>query len=167
VTVDETRAFKSDSLWNYELGTKTGWFDNRLTVDAAVFYIDWKDIQQNILLSLRFPIPCQRGRRDQQGRGTRGSLAPQWIPWNCRRAFGYQDAKIAKAGTLSPQRPGDPVFQVPDWTANASGTWTALCGPVGSSSARWTIRTSGAAYSANNLAPNGKRDLLNATPAVV
>jgi hypothetical protein len=38
---------------------------------------------------------------------------------------GTQNARITKAGALSPQRPGDPVFEVPDWTGNASGTWTA------------------------------------------
>jgi iron complex outermembrane receptor protein len=68
---------------------------------------------------------------------------------------GYQDAKITKAGTLSPQQPGDPVFQVPDWTANASGTWTA---PLWSG---WRLVSTvdysyvGRSYSANNLAPNG------------
>lgn len=34
-----------DSVWNYELGLKTAWFDRRLTINAAFFQIDWKDIQ--------------------------------------------------------------------------------------------------------------------------
>ncbi|MBS0612636.1 MAG: TonB-dependent receptor, partial [Proteobacteria bacterium] len=46
LTLADARKFKSDSLWNYELGTKTAWLDNRLTLNAAAFYIKWKDIQQ-------------------------------------------------------------------------------------------------------------------------
>ncbi len=36
---------KSDNLWNYELGAKTQWMDNRLTVNVAAYYIPWSDIQ--------------------------------------------------------------------------------------------------------------------------
>ncbi len=36
---------KSDSLINYELGTRTSWADGRLLLDATLFYVDWKDIQ--------------------------------------------------------------------------------------------------------------------------
>jgi len=118
------------------VGTKTGWFDNRLTVDAAVFTSDWKDITKkySVGAAVSNTVP-NAGRRDQQGRGTRGSLAPKWNPLELSAAFGYQDAKIAKAARF-PATAGRPGFQVPDWTANASGTWNGLCGPVGSSSAR-------------------------------
>jgi iron complex outermembrane receptor protein len=154
VTVDETRAYKSDSLWNYELGTKTGWFDNRLTVDAAVFYIDWKDIQQNILLSCGFQYRANAGAATSKG-GELEVRSRPLDPLELSAGVGYQDAKITKAGTLSPQRPGDPVFQVPDWTANASGTWTT---PLWTG---WKLVSTvdysyvGRSYSANNLAPNG------------
>ena len=37
ITLDDTRSFHSDSLWNYELGTKTAWLDHRLTLNAAGF----------------------------------------------------------------------------------------------------------------------------------
>ena len=37
--------YAPDSLWNYELGTRTNWFDRRLQVDATAFYIDWSNIQ--------------------------------------------------------------------------------------------------------------------------
>ena len=36
---------KTDTLWNYEIGVKKGLLDNRLQIDADVFYIDWSDIQ--------------------------------------------------------------------------------------------------------------------------
>ena len=37
--------FNSDKATNYELGIKTDLFDGMLRLDAAVFYIDWEDIQ--------------------------------------------------------------------------------------------------------------------------
>jgi outer membrane receptor protein involved in Fe transport len=37
--------FKSDSLWNYELGVRSDFLDHRLNLDGTLFYIDWSDIQ--------------------------------------------------------------------------------------------------------------------------
>ena len=37
--------YKSDSLWNYELGLRTDWLDRTLTLDASMYYIDWKNPQ--------------------------------------------------------------------------------------------------------------------------
>jgi outer membrane receptor protein involved in Fe transport len=39
------RTFDADSIWNYEIGAKTTFWDRKLTVNSAVFYIDWSDIQ--------------------------------------------------------------------------------------------------------------------------
>jgi iron complex outermembrane recepter protein len=40
--------FQSDSLWSYELGSKGRYADNHLSVNAAVYMIDWKNIQQTV-----------------------------------------------------------------------------------------------------------------------
>ncbi|HEY1076908.1 MAG TPA: TonB-dependent receptor, partial [Fontimonas sp.] len=37
--------FKSDTLWNYELGVRTQFFDNTLRMDLTGFWVDWKDPQ--------------------------------------------------------------------------------------------------------------------------
>jgi iron complex outermembrane recepter protein len=37
--------YEPDYLTNYEIGTKTSWFDNRLRVNGALFYEQWKDAQ--------------------------------------------------------------------------------------------------------------------------
>jgi len=42
---DSLVAYKSDQLWNYEIGAKTAFFDRHLYVDAALFQIDWKNMQ--------------------------------------------------------------------------------------------------------------------------
>jgi iron complex outermembrane receptor protein len=37
--------YQSDSLWDYEIGAKTSWFDNHLTFDIDAFVIDWSNMQ--------------------------------------------------------------------------------------------------------------------------
>jgi iron complex outermembrane recepter protein len=37
--------FKPDTTKNYEIGTKGSWFDNKFSVDASLYYIDWRNIQ--------------------------------------------------------------------------------------------------------------------------
>jgi iron complex outermembrane receptor protein len=43
-------ALKPDSIWTYELGTKAVLLDKRVTVEAAVYHSDWKDV------TVRIPI---------------------------------------------------------------------------------------------------------------
>lgn len=38
-------SYAPDSLWNYELGVRTNWFNRLLEWDATAFYIDWSNIQ--------------------------------------------------------------------------------------------------------------------------
>ena len=42
--------YHSDSLWSYEVGLKNLWNDQRLATRFAVYDIDWKNIQQNLVL---------------------------------------------------------------------------------------------------------------------
>ena len=43
------RSYDPDEVVNYEVGIKTELLDRRLSLDAAAFYIDWKDIQLSFL----------------------------------------------------------------------------------------------------------------------
>lgn len=42
-------AYNPDKTKNYEIGTKAGFLDRRLTVDASLYYIDWDGIQISLL----------------------------------------------------------------------------------------------------------------------
>lgn len=42
---DNLAAYGADSLWNYEVGFKGSWLENRLTLNAAAYRIDWRDMQ--------------------------------------------------------------------------------------------------------------------------
>src|SRR5690606_30812110 len=46
---DTPLGWDSDSLWNYELGIRDSFLDDRLHLDASVFYIDWEDIQVRLV----------------------------------------------------------------------------------------------------------------------
>lgn len=43
-------AFKPDSLWSYEIGSKSRFLDGRLLLNMSAFYIKWNNIQQDVVL---------------------------------------------------------------------------------------------------------------------
>ena len=53
----EERTFDPEYSWNYELGTKLNFCNNRFFADIALFYIDWKNQQ------VFQPIESGRGRK--------------------------------------------------------------------------------------------------------
>ena len=122
ITLDDTRSFHSDSLWNYELGAKTAWLDHRLTLNAAGFYIKWNNIQQAVLLQCGFQFIANAGAAESKG-GELELRAAATEHLQASLGVGYQDAKITEAGE-SAQAVGSPVFNVPEWTGNTSLSYT-------------------------------------------
>ena len=45
-------SFESSTLWNYEIGLRTEFFDRALRFDITAFYLDWKDMQ----ITVRKPL---------------------------------------------------------------------------------------------------------------
>jgi iron complex outermembrane recepter protein len=123
ITIADTRSFQSDSLWSYEFGTKTSWFDHRVTFDAAGFYIKWKNIQQEIFLQCGFQYVANAGAAESKG-GEIELRARPVDPLEFSLGAGYQNAKITESSASSPQQVGSPVYQVPDWTGTSSVTYT-------------------------------------------
>ncbi|HVW69967.1 MAG TPA: TonB-dependent receptor, partial [Steroidobacteraceae bacterium] len=107
ITIADTRSYKSDSLWNYEVGTKNSWFDHRVTFDAAAFYIDWKNIQQEVFLSCGFQYTANAGAATSKG-GEMEIRARPLQPMELSLGVGYQDAKITQTGVGSPQAVDSP-----------------------------------------------------------
>ena len=68
-------SFKPDTLWSYEAGMKSRWFENRLAVNVAIFHIDWKDIQQSVTLPASgFDFETNVGRAKVDGIEIEGKL---------------------------------------------------------------------------------------------
>ncbi len=73
-TLPNPPSFKSDSTKNYEIGLRTDLFDKTFSIDMAVFYIDWKDIQ--ILYLVQTPTgPVGIN-------GNSGSATSKGVEWN-------------------------------------------------------------------------------------
>jgi len=47
---DAPTTYGSDSLWSYEVGNKSRFFGNKLSINADIFYVNWKNIQQDVYL---------------------------------------------------------------------------------------------------------------------
>ena len=67
ITSADVRDFNSDSLWNFELGMKSSWFDDRVNLNVAAFNINWSDILQTNRLACGFQYVANSGEADNKG----------------------------------------------------------------------------------------------------
>jgi iron complex outermembrane receptor protein len=110
--------YQPDSLWNYEVGAKTGWFNGALTVNAAAYYIKWSDVQQGETLPCSYQITENAGSAVVHG----GELEIESLLGGHVQlggGAGYTKAVLgADAPNLGGTR-GEQLENVPLWNANA------------------------------------------------
>lgn len=85
--------FGSDKLINYELGLRASTPDRRLTVDATLYYIDWKDIQLLIVRGDNLAYADNVGKARNMGM----DLALTWRPTHrlsLNTTLGYLDGEL-------------------------------------------------------------------------
>jgi len=120
----QTKSYKPDKLWNFEVGAKTGWDENRFTIDGAGFFVKWDDIQQLVALPCGFQFRANAGAAEIKG----AELEIHGRPTrnlDLSAGAGYQHARITQASELLPAlQVGDRVYYVPDWTGNAAVAYT-------------------------------------------
>ena len=111
--------YNPDSVWSYEIGEKGRLLDGTMAIRTSVYYIDWKNVQQNIPLACGFDYTANAGAAVSKG-------AEFEIDARLNEAFtvhggvGYTDAKITDAIAGSPLSVGARLPNVPEWTANGS-----------------------------------------------
>lgn len=123
------KPFDADSLWQYEVGTKTAALDHHLTVSGAVYYIKWKNIQQFVYLA------CGLGFNYNLGQVT-GKGAELELSWkasdNLTLGFNaaYTDAKYESAIVLGNASPPDQLVAAGNhlptspWNVQLTGEYT-------------------------------------------
>ena len=118
-------SYQSDSLWSYEVGTKETLFEGRLKTRIAAYRIDWKNIQQSVLLQCSFSITENAGAATSTGAEFEADVAPVR---GLALSFGagFDNAKITAvpASGASAFIVGQPLSGVPKLTASLLSDYT-------------------------------------------
>ena len=117
-------AYQPDTLWNYEFGVKSQWFDRMLTLNGAIYQIDWKNMQvSGRSANGAFSFLTNAGTARLRGAELEAALAPaEGLSFSA--TLGYVDAKLTEdqlnsglSATGSTGRKGDRIPNIPRFTA--------------------------------------------------
>lgn len=125
--------YRGDSVWTYETGLKANLLDNRLALDAAVFYNDYYHfIGQNSLAPATPPgvgfvgINLNSGHVESPG----AELEATWKPtnaWTLSGGITYVHARITDGSeyqkTTGMALPSNRIIFLPDWNYNLSSDY--------------------------------------------
>ena len=132
--------YKPDSLWNYEVGSKNRLLDGRMTLDAALYDVEWKNVQERVSLP-----GCGFSYTDNVGnaRSRGGELEIQVRPvrfLTMAGGVGYVDAIITAGAPGTGIVTGAHLIDVPKWTANAmaEATFRPVSGVNGFARLSWS-----------------------------
>lgn len=122
--------FDSDRLWSYELGSKLSFADRRAVINTSIYYIDWTDVQQTVLLqNCGFTFLGNVG--EARSRGFEIEMAFQPVnQLNLTASVSTTDAEFTKSNPDIGILAGDRPPLVPRWTA-AGGAQYSFVLPTG------------------------------------
>jgi iron complex outermembrane receptor protein len=122
-----SEAYDVEHSWNYEAGVKNLWYDGRLSLNAAVFFLTWEDLQVNVPNPF---VPGQFYISNAAGATSKGfelELNTRLLP-GCDffGGFGYTDA-IFDEGSVSSgiDVGGNRLANAPRYTADFGGQYSA------------------------------------------
>lgn len=126
--------FDADELKSYEAGFKADMVDGRVSLDTAVYYIDWDNIIVNVTIGgfgARINAP---GGAEVRGTELTLTLRPT-SSFTATAAAAYQDAELSKADSNLRGREGERLPNVPRFTGSLTadyelpfGTWQPTVG---------------------------------------
>jgi len=127
------RQYRSDSLWNYEIGAKDMLWEGRLQINSSLYYYKWKNIQQDVLLLCGLPFTDNLGNVTGKG----GDIDVQVRPVDgltLGLSVAYTDAVYD--GTVSLSNLGESINLVTQgdhlpaspWNISASGEYAVHWG---------------------------------------
>ena len=116
-------AYDSDSLWSYELGVKSRLLAGRAQLNAAVYHIDWSDMQTQKFLNCGIVYVENAGEVDSDG------AEAEFVWWpndqlNVHLAASFNDATLQQDAPNLGGVAGDQIPGVPRFTASAALGYT-------------------------------------------
>jgi outer membrane receptor protein involved in Fe transport len=116
---DALTKYGPDHLWNHEIGAKTTWLDQRLKINAALYSIDWDQVQQQIDLDCGFNITANFGKAQSRGGEMEISLVPV-DGLTLSSGLGYSDPVLRTSIPGTQAMRGDLLLDTPRWSAGVS-----------------------------------------------
>lgn len=112
------QSYNPDNLWSYEAGTKASLLNNRVTIDLAGYYIDWKHVQQTIyLLTCGFQFTANAGNAESYG--TEMEIKARVTQDLTLTLNGnVQHATLTTAAEGTGASAGQWLLDTPEWTVN-------------------------------------------------
>ena len=92
-----SKSFQPDTVTDYEVGAKANLFDNRLSFETGVYYMDWKHVQLNGLLD-GITFVANGGEAEVAGFEFQANYAVT-EGLKVGAAFGYNHAELTQVGT--------------------------------------------------------------------
>jgi iron complex outermembrane recepter protein len=111
--------FGPDSVWNYELGEKLRFLDSRISVNGAIYYEDWTNVQQQVAPSCGFKFTANAGKATVYGAELEVAvvLMPGLVlSQNAGYTHATNSTTLPAAGVVS----GERLLDVPEVTANTA-----------------------------------------------
>lgn len=122
------QSYTDDTVWSYELGTKDRFLDHKFAIDGSVYYLQWHNVQQNLILSnCNFSYVGNFGSATSKGFDLSARLTP--VPSvEIGLKTGYTDSALSQnvVGSVNQTTgvapvlatKGSPLTLVPKWTAD-------------------------------------------------
>jgi iron complex outermembrane receptor protein len=124
-SIELSDGFDKEVISAFEAGFTSGWWDGRVSVNGAVYYMDVEDMQFHEFFVGPFGLVRVTTNIDEVGI-LGGELALQVTPvegLSFFSGFNYTDSEIQKNRTR-PSTVGNTSPATPDYTFNAGGQWT-------------------------------------------
>jgi iron complex outermembrane recepter protein len=89
--------FSADETRNYELGLRTQWFDKALTLNGAIYYLDWKDPQLASTTD-NGGLPITRNGKGAETYGLELGFDARFLErWSLRGSYNFNRAELTAA----------------------------------------------------------------------
>jgi iron complex outermembrane receptor protein len=111
--------YDPDTVWSYELGEKATLLDKRLTVDSAIYYERWNNVQQQIELGCGFGYIDNVGAAAVRGGEVEVNfkLSPEWT---FAQTGGYTHAVLTSTEPETGLAVGSKLLNVPTYSLSTS-----------------------------------------------